>query len=194
MTADQIRDKLRNAVVGIAGCGGLGSNCAVSLARVGVGRLIVADFDVIDLSNLNRQYYFADQVGIKKVQALRENIRRIDPAIKVDAIGILLDRANIPEVFASCQVIVEAFDQAEMKQMIIETVLDKMPGIPLVCGMGLAGWGANELIGMKTADRLYICGDGRIEVSPELPPLAPRVGVVANMEANQVLEILLGKM
>lgn len=194
MTADQIREKLRTAVVGIAGCGGLGSNCAVSLARVGVGRLVVADYDVVELTNLNRQYYFADQAGMKKVEALKENIRRIDPGIRVDANDILLDQTNIPRVFDPCQVIVEAFDLAEMKQMIIEAVLGRMPGIPLVSGMGLAGWGANELLRVHVSDRLYICGDGQIEVSEELPPLAPRVGVVANMEANQVLELLLGKM
>jgi len=89
---------------------------------------------------------------------------------------------------------VEAFDQAEMKQMIIETFTDKMPGKILVCGAGLAGWGENESIGMKKFDNIYICGDGIREVSDNYPPIAPRVGIVANMQANQVLEILLGKM
>ena len=194
MSSETIRKRLHDKVVGIAGCGGLGSNCAVALARVGVGRLIVADFDVIDASNLDRQYFFSDQLGQKKVLALKENIRRIDPSIRVDIHDVFLDENNIPGIFAPCEVIVEAFDKAEMKQMIIETVLGRMKKVPVVCGVGLAGWGANRLLRVREMDRLYICGDEQTEASEELPPLAPRVGVVANMEANQVLEILLGKM
>lgn len=195
MTNDlHIRTRLKSMTVGIAGCGGLGSNCAVALARVGVGKLVIADFDRIEISNLNRQYFFTDQVGNSKVDALKENIRRIDPGIKIEGHEIMLDPENIPGIFSGCDVIVEAFDRAEMKQMIIETVVEKMPGKPLVCGVGLAGWGENSDIGMKVFDNVFICGDHLREVSPEFPPIAPRVGIVANMEANQVLEILLGKM
>jgi sulfur carrier protein ThiS adenylyltransferase len=180
--------------VGIAGCGGLGSNCAVALARVGVGLLIIADFDKIEITNLNRQYFFADQVGRAKVDALKENIQKIDPSIKVETHQIQLNEQNIPMIFKDCDVIVEAFDRADMKQMIVETVLGKMPDRYLICGSGLAGWGDNSSMGMTVSDKLYIIGDGKNEVSDEYPPLAPRVGIVANMQANQVLEILLGKM
>ena len=189
-----IRNRLKPKMVGIAGCGGLGSNCAVALARAGVGKLILADFDDVDVTNLNRQFFFMDQVGIPKVEALRENILRIDPGITIEIHRITLDEINIPVIFRDCDVIVEAFDRAEMKQMIIETVSDKLSGIPLVCGVGLAGWGENHAMKMETYDNVYICGDKEREVSDEFPPLAPRVGIVANMEANQVLEILLGKM
>ena len=130
--------------VGIAGCGGLGSNCAVALARVGVGKLIIADFDNVDISNLNRQYFFTDQVGKPKAEALKENIHRIDPGIFVEAHVITLDPENISRIFKDCDVIVEAFDRAEMKQMIIEAVTGEMPWKPLVCGVGLAGWGENR--------------------------------------------------
>ena len=195
MTNDHhIRSKLRDKVVGIAGCGGLGSNCAVALARVGVGKLIIADFDIVDQSNLNRQYFFSDQVGMPKVHALKENIARIDQGISVLGYEITLNAGNIPLIFGSCDVIVEAFDKADMKQMIIETVMEKMKGKYLVCGSGLAGWGDNDLIKVKSFDNIFICGDMENEVSDEFPPLAPRVGIVAYMEANLVLEILLGKM
>jgi sulfur carrier protein ThiS adenylyltransferase len=195
LSADHhIRRKLAGKIVGIAGCGGLGSNCAVALARVGVGTLVIADFDKVEISNLNRQYFFADQVEMAKVNAMKENIRRIDPAVVVEPHEVTLTGDNIPVIYKDCDVIVEAFDKAEMKQMIIETVSEKMPGKYLVCGVGLAGWGGNEMIAMKTFDRIYICGDMANEVSDEFPPLAPRVGIVANMEANQVLEILLGRM
>jgi sulfur carrier protein ThiS adenylyltransferase len=195
VTSDHhIRQKLKTRTLGIAGCGGLGSNCAVALARVGVGKLVIADFDKVEISNLNRQYFFTDQVGEPKVKALRDNMERIDPTIIVEMHNVFLDAENIPIIFKDCDVIVEAFDKAEMKQMIIEVVSEKMPDKYLVCGVGLAGWGKNELIGMKSFDHIFVCGDMSNEVSEEFPPLAPRVGLVANMQANQVLEILLGNM
>jgi len=186
------REILKTKTVGIAGCGGLSSNCAVALARVGVGKLIIADFDVITESNLNRQYFFVDQIGQKKALALKENIARIDPKIEVETHDIELTPESIILLFKSCNVIVEAFDQAAMKRMIIETVLDEMPGKPIVSGMGLAGWGKNNLLTTRKFDNLYICGDMETEVSEDLPPLGPRVGIVANMEENQVMELLLG--
>ena len=189
-----IRNTLRDRTVGIAGCGGLGSNCAIALARVGVGRLIIADFDVVEPSNLNRQYFFADQVGRPKVIALEENIRRIDPEIRVEAHQLRLTEAIITKLFYECDVIVEAFDKAEMKQMIMETVMENLSDKYLVCGSGLAGWGQNDTVGMKVSGKIFIFGDGTNEVDEAHPPLAPRVGIVANMQANQVLEILLGKM
>ena len=185
---------LSNKVVGIAGAGGLGSNCAVALARVGVGKLIIADFDVVERSNLNRQYYFLHQLGQKKVVALRSNINLINPEVNVEVHDIKLQADDISKIFASCDVIVEAFDTAEMKEMIIETVLEKMPEKYIVSGVGLAGWGNNNSITTRYSDKLIICGDGESEVSDDMPPLAPRVGIVANMQANVALELLLGRL
>ncbi len=188
---EKIKVHLSNKIVGIAGCGGLGSNCAVALARVGIGKLIVADFDVIDVSNLNRQYYFYDQIGKKKSFCLKENIERINPSVTVEAHDIKLDSLEISKLFARCDVVVEAFDLAEMKQMLIETMLTEFPDTPLICGLGMAGWGMNESIHVRQIGNMYVCGDEVSEISPECPPLAPRVGVVANMQANVALEILL---
>ena len=191
MNFSQIVEKLKNKTVGIAGCGGLGSNCAVALARVGVGKLVIADFDVIEESNLNRQYYFYSQIGTKKSDSLKDNIKLINPSCKVDAHDIKLDSHSIIDIYSNCDVIVEAFDRADMKQLIIETVLEKLPQTPLVIGLGMAGWGDNNSLGSRQVDNLFICGDELKEVSDQLPPLAPRVGIVANMQANTVLEILL---
>ena len=189
----EIKEKLSKKTVGIAGCGGLGSNCAVALARVGVGHLIIADFDIIDRSNLNRQYFFLDQLGKKKAFALRDNLGRIDPEVKVTAIDVMLDEKNIMSIFKDCDVIVEAFDQAEMKHMLIETVLARFPGKYIVSGVGLAGWGDSNALKVQEMGKLIVCGDTEKEVSDILPPLAPRVGIVANMQANQVMEILLNE-
>jgi sulfur carrier protein ThiS adenylyltransferase len=193
MKFSEIKQILALKTVGIAGAGGLGSNCAIALARVGIGKLIIADFDTIVESNLNRQYFFQDQIGQKKVFALRDNIKRIHPDTIVDCYDVKLDAEKIVELYSGCDVIVEAFDLAEAKEMIIETVLEKLPGKKLVSGIGLAGWGKSNIIKTQKNDDLYICGDQTLEVSEELPPLAPRVGIVANMQANQVLEILLGE-
>ncbi len=191
MTFEEIKSKLNNKIVGIAGCGGLGSNCAVALARVGIGKLIIADFDIIVESNLNRQYFFYSQIGQKKAFALRDNILNINPNLKINAFDIKLNPQNIPVLFSSCDIIVEAFDLAEMKEMIIETVLSELPEKIIVSGVGLAGWGKSNLLTTKQLGKLYLCGDFENEVSVEFPPLAPRVGIVANMQANQVLELIL---
>ena len=189
--SDQISAYLKQFTVGIAGCGGLGSNCAIALARCGVGKLVIADFDIVTKQNLNRQYYFHDQIGRLKVHALRENIQRIDASVNVKAFDMKRCVSDILELFAGCHVIVEAFDKAEMKQMIIETVLMQMPGKYLVTGVGMAGWGKSDLIHSRRSDHLIICGDEVSEVSEQLPVLAPRVNVVANLQANEVLDILL---
>ena len=191
MKFNQIKEKLKNKTVGIAGCGGLGSNCAVALARVGVGKLIIADFDILEESNLNRQYFFHNQIGQKKVYGLEENIQLINPTILIEAHDVKLDLNNIIEIYYDCDVVVEAFDKAEMKHMIIEAINENLPKIPLVVGLGVAGWGDNNSIHTRQIDNLFICGDEKKEATENYPPLAPRVGIVANMQANIVLEILL---
>ncbi len=193
MKFDNIKRILSKYCIGIAGCGGLGSNCAVSLARVGIGKIIIADFDIIVESNLNRQYFFYNQIGQKKVFALKENILKINPDIIVEAHDIKLDNINFFNIYKNCNIIIEAFDLAEMKQMIIEEVLHKMPKTPIIAGIGIAGWGNNNNIKTKNIGNLYLCGDNTSETSDETPPLAPKVCIAANMQANQALEILLTK-
>ena len=194
MRFSDIKSHLGKFSVGIAGAGGLGSNCAVALARSGIGKLIIADFDIVEPLNLTRQYYFRDQTGMHKTAALKETINRIDNDIKVVAHQLKLDRENIPNVFKDCDIIVEAFDQTEMKEMIIETVQKRMPSTTLIIGSGMAGWGKNDLLrSRKIDDSLYVCGDELTEVSEHLPPMAPRVGIVALMQANLVIEILMDR-
>lgn len=190
---EKVRAYLRKCTVGIAGCGGLGSTCAISLARAGVGRLIIADFDIVTRENLERQYYFADQIGKLKVHALKENILRIDQSISVKAFDMKLCTSDVIELFSTCDVIVEAFDKAEMKQMIIEATQNQMKDKILIAGIGLAGWGRTDSLKVHRSGNLIVCGDQSSEVSDDNPLTAPRVGIVSNMEANEVLEILLSK-
>jgi sulfur carrier protein ThiS adenylyltransferase len=191
VTREEYRKRLSKKKVGIAGAGGLGSNCAAALARAGVGRLVIADFDIVSEANLDRQFFFLDQVGSLKVEALTENLRRIDPALSVEAHALRIDPTSLLRIFTGCDVLVEAFDTAEAKAMMIETVLARMPGTPLVSASGLAGFGRSEDIRVRRSGLLWLVGDLVSEVGPENPPMAPRVGIAASMEANIVLEILL---
>ena len=192
MKLAEIKSRLSKFRVGIAGAGGLGSNCAIALARSGIGTLVIADFDVVEEANLNRQYYFRDQIGMGKTLALKENILRINPGTILIIKQEKLNKGNIVEIFSGCDIIVEAFDSSSMKEMLIETVQTKMPGIPIIVGSGMAGWGkTNDLRYRKIDDTLYVCGDESTEVTDNLPPLAPRVAIVANMQANVVIELLM---
>jgi sulfur carrier protein ThiS adenylyltransferase len=184
-------EKLKATCIGIAGCGGLGSNCAMALARAGVGRLVIADFDSVTPENLDRQYYFLEQVGQKKVLALKENIRRVNPEVAVQAYDLRLGPEEVLEVFKECPVVIEAFDRADMKRMIIETLSERFSDKFIIAGSGLAGYGANNALRTHRLGNLFICGDETSEVSPQLPPLAPRVAIVAAMQANQALEIVM---
>lgn len=186
----EVLDALRRGSVGIAGAGGLGSNAAVSLARASVGRLVIADFDRLEPSNLNRQQYFVEQVGRLKVEALRENLRRINPFSSYEIHPVRLNRRNIPVIFRDVDVLVEAFDTAAAKQMLIETWLGRFPERPIVAASGLAGYGRNRKLGTRRLGNLYICGDEESQCPPGISPMAPRVALVANMQANLVVELL----
>jgi sulfur carrier protein ThiS adenylyltransferase len=192
MRLSDIENHLKKFRVGIAGAGGLGSNCAAALARTGIGTLVIADFDKVEPSNLSRQYYFVNQIGMMKTEALKDNLLRIRPEIKVVIHQVKLDKENIPSLFAGCHVIVEAFDRSDMKEMLIETVQKELRGVPLIVGSGMAGWGKNDILKFRQIDEtLYVCGDELSEASDDLPTLAPRVGIVASMQANAVVEILM---
>ena len=181
---------LRQSSVGIAGAGGLGSNVAVALARAGIGRLVIADFDRIEPSNLNRQQYFIDQVGERKVEALRENLLAINPYSLYEIHDVRITRRNATRIFNRVDVLVEAFDKAEAKEMLIEASLSKFPGRPIVAASGLAGYGCNSRIHSRRLGNLYICGDESSQCPKGISPMAPRVALVAAMQANLVVELL----
>jgi sulfur carrier protein ThiS adenylyltransferase len=181
---------LRQSSVGIAGAGGLGSNVAVALARAGVGRLVIADCDEVEPSNLNRQQYFIDQVGERKVAALRENLLAINPFSLYEVHDVRVTRRNAAVLFGRVDVLVEAFDRADAKEMLIEASLSTFPGRPIVAASGLAGYGGNRKIHARKMGNLYICGDESSQCPKGVSPMAPRVALVAAMQANLVVELL----
>lgn len=187
--------ELRNAVVGIAGLGGLGSNVAVALTRLQIGKLIMVDFDTVDKSNLNRQNYFHDQVGRHKVDASLENLRRINPDAALVGHKIHLTPQNIPQIFSGAHVIAECFDRADQKRMLVETVLSRMKHTIVVTVSGLAGYGrSNDIITTRLSQRLILIGDGVSGTGPGVPLTAGRVGVAAYHQANAITEVLLNEL
>jgi sulfur carrier protein ThiS adenylyltransferase len=189
-----VHTMVKESTIGIAGVGGLGSTVAIALARTGVGHLIIADFDIVEPSNLNRQQFFVDQIGLPKVYALRDTLERINPHVRVTACHLRLTPENIADVFGHAQILVEAFDLAEQKVMLIETFAARFPDRPLVTGSGMAGFGpANTVLTRQVANNLYLCGDGSTAAAPGTGLMAPRVGVAAHHQANAVLRLLLGE-
>ncbi len=189
-----VHRKVKAARVGIAGLGGLGSQVAVALARTGFGSLVLADFDVVEPSNLNRQQYFIDQLGMPKVDALQQTLRRINPYVTLEGHVVRLTPENIPTLFAGCGVVVEAFDRADQKAMLVETVLRDMPDTWVVAASGLAGYGPTDDIRThRLGPRLLVVGDLETAARPGTGLMAPRVGVAAHAQANLVLRIVLGE-
>lgn len=181
---------LRASVVGIAGAGGLGSNAALALARAGVGKLIIVDSDRVEITNLNRQQYHWSQIGMPKVEALVANLRKANPFSEYVGIRRRITAANAARIFAEADLLIEAFDRADQKQMLIEAWIAHYPERPIIAASGLAGFGENSKIRQRRVGDLYICGDEVSEPRPGISPMAPRVGIVANMQANLTLELL----
>ncbi len=189
-----VHQRLKQATVGIAGLGGLGSPVAVALTRSGIGRLILVDFDLVEPSNLNRQQYFIDQLGMTKAEALKSTLARINPYVAIEAHALRLTPETIPALFGAVDILVEAFDQADQKAMLVETFLRHCPGKPLVAASGVAGFGSSNAVTTRRAtDQLYLVGDGETAAAPGTGLMAPRVGVAAHHQANAVLRLLLGE-
>jgi sulfur carrier protein ThiS adenylyltransferase len=182
---------LKNATVGIAGCGGLGSNAAVMLTRAGVGHLVVVDYDIVAPDNLNRQHFFQNHIDKPKVDALGEIIKQINPEIDYVPRQIKLTPVNIQAVFRDVDVLIEAFDDAEQKAMLINTWLSLHNGKLIVVASGVAGYGKCERIKINRMGDLIVVGDLCSPLTEGL--MAPRVMMVSAIQANLVVEYLLEK-
>ena len=189
----KIKKKLKKSTAGIAGLGGLGSNVAISLARAGIGKLILVDFDKVEKSNLSRQYYFSDQIGKLKVDALKDNIKKINPEIIIETFNIKLKKGSMEKPFKNADVVIEALDKAETKAAFIEEILIKLKDKPIVAASGVAGYGHSERIATKKLGNLCMCYDELAKSSDEDVLMAPRVILMANWQANLALEIILGE-
>ena len=184
--------RLEKVCIGVAGAGGLGSNATMALIRAGVRNVVIADYDSVEKSNLNRQYFFADQIGMPKVEALKINALKVNPDCSITTHHVKVTPDNAVELFSGCDLIIEAFDKADQKIMLIEVLMEQLPDIPLVVGSGMGGWGKSDEIRCKQLGNVMLCGDFETEADESNPPLAPRVGIVANMQANEALRLIMG--
>jgi len=185
--APGVSKRLESATVGIAGLGGLGSNVAIALARSGIGRLILADFDRVEPSNLNRQAYFVDQIGKLKTEALRETLERVNPHVIFETHVVRIDAQNAETLFAGVDVLVEALDRPEEKALLLRA----FSAAPIVAASGMAGYGPLDAIRIrKVGRRLHVVGDFESDAET-LGVMAPRVGIVAHAQANLVLRLLM---
>ena len=188
---EKLQTKFSSATVAICGLGGLGSNIAISLARAGVGKLILVDFDKVDITNLHRQQYKAKQIGLNKTDALFENLREIAPYVELETHTERITEENAAGMLQGADIICEAFDSAECKAMLVNLVLDTMPDKYIVVASGMAGMGsANTIQTRKVSKRFFICGDGESDVSEAGSLVSSRVMLCAAHQAHTVLRIL----
>lgn len=182
------------ATVAVCGLGGLGSNIAIALARTGVGKLILIDFDRVDITNLHRQQYKASQIGVDKTKALCENLKEIAPYVELETYTVRITEDNAAEFLKDADIVCEAFDNAECKAILTNIVLETMPDKYLVAASGMAGMGsANNIKSRKITKRFYLCGDEISDVAEAGSLVASRVMLCAAHQAHTVLRILAGE-
>ncbi|MCR4566743.1 MAG: thiamine biosynthesis protein ThiF [Pseudobutyrivibrio sp.] len=184
--------KLDDATVAICGLGGLGSNIAICLARAGVGRLILIDFDQVDVTNLHRQQYKINQVGMNKTDALAENLREINPYILIETHQVMITEDNALELTKDADIVCEAFDKAESKAMLVNTILEKAPDRYILSSSGMAGFSdANLITTKRISEKFYLSGDSVSDVNDGIGLISSRVMVCAGHEAHKVLQIII---
>ena len=188
-----ISKKLKKTRVCILGLGGLGSNVAVLLARSGIGSLKLVDFDTVEASNLNRQQYRISHIGLKKTEAMKSIIKEINPFVETEVLDIKIDRKNIYSTVGDIEIVVEAFDRAETKAMLMEELLTNTNKI-VVSASGMAGLGsANEIVTRKIKDNFYLIGDNYSDYEEYSGIMSTRVMLCAAHQANMVLRLILGE-
>ena len=191
---EELQQKFSSATVAICGLGGLGSNIAISLARAGIGKLILIDFDKVDITNLHRQQYKASQIGMDKTVALSKNLKEIAPYTGIESHTVRITEDNAAEFLKDADIICEAFDDAEAKAMLTNLVLEEMPDKFLVAASGMAGFGsANSIRTRKITSKFYLCGDEESDVQSEGSLISSRVMLCAAHQAHTVLRILAGE-
>ena len=191
---EKLQRQFADGTVAVCGLGGLGSNIAIALARAGVGHIRIIDFDRVDVSNLNRQQYFPAQLGMYKTDALGDTLREIGLCSEITADCVRLTPENIPVLLKDADIICEAFDRADQKAMLVNTVLEQLPDKILVSGSGMAGLGSpNTIRTRKIAKNFYLSGDGESDSGSGPGLISARVAVCAAHQATTVLRLLAGE-
>ena len=190
----ELHERFSSATVAICGLGGLGSNIAIALARAGIGKLLLIDFDRVDITNLHRQQYKSNQIGRYKTEALAENLSEIAPYTEIETVTARITEENFVDLLKDADIVCEAFDRAEAKAMLVNGVLEQLPHCCLVAASGMAGMDTpNTIRTRKIMKRFYLCGDGVSDVADTIGLVAPRVMLCAAHQAHTVLRILAGE-
>lgn len=190
----EIQAVLSAGNVAIAGLGGLGSNVAYSLTRIGVGHLHLIDFDVVDVTNLNRQQYFMEHVGMYKTEALKSLLMKINPYIEIKTDCVRVTEENIKELFCDNDIVCEAFDNPDAKALLVNGIMEYFPEKKLVSASGMAGFGSsNSIVTRRITKNFYLCGDRVTAPTYGNGLMAPRVAVCAAHEANMITRLILGE-
>lgn len=188
-----VHEKLKKGKVAVAGLGGLGSNIAIMLARIGVGHLLLVDFDIVEPSNLNRQHYNISHLGLPKTMALKKQIEEINPFIEVETKDVRVTEENVVEIFDEFEIICEAFDKPQAKSILVNVGLAELPNAKIVAASGMAGYESSNLIQtVHKMKRLYVCGDLENGAMVGRGLMAPRVQICAGHQANMILRLLVG--
>jgi sulfur carrier protein ThiS adenylyltransferase len=190
--SSDLKSKIKQGVIGIAGCGGLGSNAAIALARIGVKKLIIVDFDKVEPSNLNRQQFFISDIGKNKTEALAAYIKKVNPFVIIEKHLIKLTLKNIFDIYNECPIIIEAFDKVSEKSMIVKAFGDKrFENKYLITASGLAGYSSSNLIKTKRLSKnIFLCGDNKYEGNEKNGLMAPRVMIAAGHQANLAVDLI----
>ena len=189
------QEKFSRGRVAICGLGGLGSRVAELLTRAGTGYLRLIDFDRLEATNLNRQWYFMEQLGRYKAEALAENLRRITPYVELDVHTVRVTEENLAGLLNDVDVIVEAFDNAACKAMLVNGVRENFPHCPLVAASGMAGFAsANAMRVRRLSENFFLCGDGSSDAGAGDGLYGARVNICSAQEALVVLQLLAGEL
>ncbi|MBN2796047.1 MAG: sulfur carrier protein ThiS adenylyltransferase ThiF [Clostridia bacterium] len=187
-----VHEAVKKVSVAICGLGGLGSNVAIMLSRLGINHLKLIDFDVVEPSNLNRQQYFIEHIGMKKTDALKDILKHINPYVIVETVDCYIRKEDVYPLLKDVEIIVEAFDGAENKAMLVNEVLEQFPEKYLVAASGLAGYeDSNTITTKKITSKFYLIGDDVSEAKPGWGLMAPRATLAAAHQANAVLRIIM---
>jgi molybdopterin-synthase adenylyltransferase len=190
------QEKLQNARVLIIGMGGLGSPAALYLAAAGVGTLILADFDHVELSNLQRQIaHRNDSVGMLKVESAARSIRDLDPGVTVETVAQRLTPEHLSALVAGCDVVLDATDNFRTRYAINDAC--RAAGRPLVSGAAIRWEGQVAVFdprrdGAPCYRCLYRDGADEALNCAENGVVAPLVGIIGTCQALEALKLLCG--
>lgn len=186
----ELQKKISSAVVAVCGLGGLGSNISVALARMGIGKLILIDYDRVDITNIHRQQYVPKQIGMYKTDALHDILSEIAPYVELEKHNVRIEESNARDLLNSACIVCEAFDTAESKAMLVNFVLRDMPDKYIVAASGMAGTErANFIKTRKVTEHFFLCGDEVSDVSDKCL-FSSRVMLCAAHQAHAVLRIV----